>query len=178
MFSTYAQTDPFNRNGKRNRSNTDTDAYNCGGFALGTYSWYLPYRLDEQMDIYDRWADIQMWLDAAEDADNTADSPIARAAVHTCVVSLLNLFVERILEDFPSVRRVQTFEEIKPNERIILFRTGADDFHFIVSFDHKHWWHKYGWNCIEELCEDEVLDTEWANGRYFSPIVILAMPND
>lgn len=178
MFSTYAQTDPFNRNGKRNRSNTDTDDYNCGGFALGTYSWYLPYRLDEQMDIYDRWADIQMWLDDAEDADNTADSLIARAAVHTCVVSLLNLFVKRILEDFPSVRRVQTSEEIKPDERIILFRIGADDFHFIVSFDHKHWWHKYGWNCIEELCEDEVLDTEWANGRYFSPIVILAMPND
>ena len=178
MFSTYAQTDPFNRNGKRNRSNTDTDAYNCGGFALGTYSWYVPYRSDEQRQIYERWANIQMWLDAAEDADNTADRIDARETVHICVVSLLNLFVKRILEDFPSVRRVQTFEEIKPDERIILFRIGADDFHFIVSFDHKHWWHKYGWNYIEELCEDEVLDTEWANGRYFSPIAILAMPND
>ena len=178
MFSTYAQTDPFNRNGKRNRSNTDTDAYNCGGFALGTYSWYVPYRSDEQMQIYERWAGIQMWLDVAEDADNIADRIDARETAHTYVVSLLNLFVKRILEDFPSVRRVQTFKEIKPDERIILFRTGADDFHFIVSFDHKHWWHKYGWNCIEELCEDEVLDTEWANGRYFSPIAILAMPND
>ena len=178
MFSTYAQTDPFNRNGKRNRSNTDTDDYNCGGFALGTYSWYVPYHSDEQMQIYERWAGIQMWLDVAEDADNMADRIDARETAHTYVVSLLNLFVKRILEDFPSVRRVQTFEEIKPDERIILFRTGADDFHFIVSFDHKHWWHKYGWNCIEELCEDEVLDTEWANGRYFSPIVILAMPND
>ena len=178
MFSTYAQTDPFNRNGKRNRSNTDTDAYNCGGFALSTYSWYVPYRSDEQTNIYDRWANIQMCLDVAEDADNIADRIDARETVHICVVSLLNLFVKRILEDFPSVRRVQTFEEIKPNERIILFRIGADDFHFIVSFDHKHWWHKYGWNYIEELCEDEVLDTEWANGRYFSPIAILAMPND
>ena len=178
MFSTYAQTDPFNRNGKRNRSNTDTDAYNCGGFALSTYSWYVPYRSDEQRQIYERWANIQMWLDAAEDANNTADLIDARMTAHTCVVSLLNLFVKRILEDFPSVRRVQTFEEIKPDERIILFRIGADDFHFIVSFDHKHWWHKYGWNYIEELCEDEVLDTEWANGRYFSPIAILAMPND
>lgn len=174
MFSTYAQTDPFNRNGKRNRSNTDTDAYNCGGFALGTYSWYVPYRSDEQMNIYDLWANIQMCLDV----DNIADRIDARETAHTYVVSLLNLFVKRILEDFPSVRRVQTFEEIKPDERIILFRTGADDFHFIVSFDHKHWWHKYGWNCIEELCEDEVLDTEWANGRYFGPIAILAMPND
>lgn len=178
MFSTYAQTDPFNRNGKRNRSNTDTDAYNCGGFALSTYSWYVPYRSDEQMNIYDRWDNIQMCLDVAEDADNTADRIDARETVHICVVSLLNLFVKRILEDFPSVRRVQTFEEIKPDERIILFRIGADDFHFIVSFDHKHWWHKYGCNYIEELCEDEVLDTEWANGRYFSPIAILAMPND
>lgn len=174
MFSTYAQTDPFNRNGKRNRSNTDTDAYNCGGFALGTYSWYVPYRSDEQMNIYAHWANIQMCLDAG----NIADRIDARAAAYPYVVSLLNLFVERILEDFPSVRRVQTFEEIKPDERIILFRTGADDFHFIVSFDHKHWWHKYGWNYIEELCEDEVLDTEWANGRYFGPIAILAMPND
>lgn len=178
MFSTYAQTDPFNRNGKRNRSNTDTDAYNCGGFALSTYSWYVPYRSDEQMNIYDRWDNIQMCLDVAEDADNTADRIDARETVHICVVSLLNLFVKRILEDFPSVRRVQTFKEIKPDERIILFRIGADDFHFIVSFDHKHWWHKYGCNYIEELCEDEVLDTEWANGRYFSPIAILAMPND
>lgn len=178
MFSTYAQTDPFNRNGKRNRSNTDTDAYNCGGFALSTYSWYVPYRSDEQMNIYDRWDNIQMCLDVAEDADNTADRIDARETVHICVVSLLNLFVKRILEDFPSVRRVQTFKEIKPDERIILFRIGADDFHFIVSFDHKHWWHKYGCNYIEELCEDEVLDIEWANGRYFSPIVILAMPND
>ena len=174
MFSTYAQTDPFNRNGKRNRSNTDTDAYNCGGFALGTYSWYVPYRSDEQVQIYERWANIQMCLDA----DNMADRIDARVTAYPYVVSLFNLFVERILEDFPSVRRVQTFEEIKPDERIILFRIGADDFHFIVSFDHKHWWHKYGWNYIEELCEDEVLDTEWANGRYFSPIAILAMLND
>ena len=178
MFSTYAQTDPFNRNGKRNRSNTDTDDYNCGGFALGTYSWYVPYHSDEQTNIYDRWANIQMCLDAAEDADNIADRIAARKTAHTYVVSLLNLFVKRILEDFPSVHRVHNFEEIKSDERIILFRIGADDFHFIVSFDHKHWWHKYGWNYIEELCEDEVLDTEWANGRYFSPIAILAMPND
>lgn len=178
MFSTYAETDPFNRNGKRNRSNTDADVYNCGGFALGTYSWYLPYRLDEQVQVYESWMEIQTWLDAAEDADNIADRIDARETAHTYVVSLFNLFVKRILEDFPSIRRVQTFDEIKSDERIILFRTGADDFHFIVSFDHKHWWHKYGWNCIEELCEDEVLDTEWANGRYFSPIAILAMPND
>ena len=178
MFSTYAITDPFNRNGERNRSNTDTYDYNCGGFALGTYSWYMPYHSDDQMEVYGRWDDIQMWLDVAKYANNIVDRTDARMTAHTYVVSLLNLFVERILEDFPTVRRVQTFEEIKPDERIILFRTGADDFHFIVSFDHKHWWHKYGSNCIEELCEDEVFDTEWANGRYFSPIAILAMPND
>ena len=94
MFSTYTRTDPFNHNGKRNRSNTDTDDYNCGGFALGTYSWYAPYRSDEQMQIFERWAAIQMWLDVAEDADNIADRIDARETAHTYVVSLLNLFVK------------------------------------------------------------------------------------
>ena len=35
--------DYLNRERKRNRDNTNLCSYNCGGFALGTYSWYLPY---------------------------------------------------------------------------------------------------------------------------------------
>ena len=35
--------DWLNRSGLRNADNTDIDLYNCGGYALGTYSWYMPY---------------------------------------------------------------------------------------------------------------------------------------
>lgn len=38
--------DGFNREGKRCQRNTKYDAYNCGGFALGTFSWYAPYGAD------------------------------------------------------------------------------------------------------------------------------------
>lgn len=34
--------DPFNKRGLRNIRNTDKADYNCGGYALGTFSWYLP----------------------------------------------------------------------------------------------------------------------------------------
>ena len=41
----YAQRfadDVLNLKKKRRQNNTDYYAYNCGGFALGTYSWYFP----------------------------------------------------------------------------------------------------------------------------------------
>ena len=38
----YGAKDPLNIFGKRNLENTDMFDYNCGGFALGTFSWYLP----------------------------------------------------------------------------------------------------------------------------------------
>lgn len=34
--------DGFNRYGKRKQTNTVCPSYNCGGFALGTFSWYVP----------------------------------------------------------------------------------------------------------------------------------------
>ena len=36
--------DPLNKRGSRNIRNTDKADYNCGGYALGTFSWYLPSR--------------------------------------------------------------------------------------------------------------------------------------
>lgn len=38
--------DSFNLGGRRNQSNTACPAYNCGGFALGTFSWYVPFAED------------------------------------------------------------------------------------------------------------------------------------
>ena len=35
--------DYLNRQKTRNINNTCTSDYNCGGYALRTFSWYLPY---------------------------------------------------------------------------------------------------------------------------------------
>lgn len=35
--------DYLNTKGRRNINNTHIDAYNCGGYALDTFSWFYPY---------------------------------------------------------------------------------------------------------------------------------------
>lgn len=50
--------DPFNKRGSRNIRNTDKADYNCGGYALGTFSWYLPSRTREEYSDIMGYADI------------------------------------------------------------------------------------------------------------------------
>lgn len=39
----YENDDPFNIAKERNTKNSDRGEYNCGGYALGCYSWYCPF---------------------------------------------------------------------------------------------------------------------------------------
>lgn len=50
--------DPFNKRGLRNIRNTDKADYNCGGYALGTFSWYLPSRTRKEYSDIMGHADI------------------------------------------------------------------------------------------------------------------------
>lgn len=50
--------DPLNKRGSRNIRNTDKADYNCGGYALGTFSWYLPSRTREEYSDIMGYADI------------------------------------------------------------------------------------------------------------------------
>ena len=43
FFRDYENDDPFNIAKERNTMNTDGEKYNCGGYALGCYSWYCPF---------------------------------------------------------------------------------------------------------------------------------------
>ena len=43
MFRTFAHDDAYNLSNNRNLKNTAKRLYNCGGYALGTFSWYCPY---------------------------------------------------------------------------------------------------------------------------------------
>ena len=51
--------DYLNKEHKRNLANTKISQYNCGGFALGTYSWYRPYHCSprELIDMIDYYFD-------------------------------------------------------------------------------------------------------------------------
>ena len=43
-----SRKDFFNENQTRNEQNTNQSEYNCGGYALKTFSWYTPYEFDEE----------------------------------------------------------------------------------------------------------------------------------
>ena len=43
FFLDYENDDPFNIAKERNTKNADRSEYNCGGYALGCYSWYCPF---------------------------------------------------------------------------------------------------------------------------------------
>ena len=43
FFHDYENDDPFNIAKERNTKNTNREEYNCGGYALGCYSWYCPF---------------------------------------------------------------------------------------------------------------------------------------
>lgn len=44
-------TDPFNFLRNRNVRNTEKITYNCGGYALGTFSWYCPHRREDDFTV-------------------------------------------------------------------------------------------------------------------------------
>ena len=67
--------DVMNNNGARTQSNTRSESYNCGGFALGTFSWYYPY--DE--DIVD-YAYDHGFIDDEEKADICDEDQIDRGS--------------------------------------------------------------------------------------------------
>ena len=43
FYHYYENDDPFNIAKERNTRNTNRGEYNCGGYALGCYSWYCPF---------------------------------------------------------------------------------------------------------------------------------------
>lgn len=97
--------DWFNREGKRNSTNTDSDYYNCGGFALSTYSWYKPYSYDRS-EIVDTIV-------------NLTDEGLSYEKITSII---LDKFEEQMLEDFPDLKVVSNSYQPKEDEDLIALR--------------------------------------------------------
>lgn len=147
MFCNYNNDDPFNHNNMRNVKNTDKFTYNCGGYALGTFSWYCPLEPDE-FDTFD--GDETECLQACTDA---------------------------ILSDFPDLFLIDEYDMIYPKYscrkyEIIAFRISYhDDFHFWKLGRNNMWFDKMGRaNWIDHHSYNDVFADTW-NGRYDSEII-------
>lgn len=132
--------------------NTNKESFNCGGFALGTYTWVL---VDGYVDYFDY------------------DS---RDEVNEALERETELSIENILSIRPKTRVIYEEDELKENEFLVYFRLSSDgDFHFVKRMHNGELWHKMGWLNIERFDED--IYDDWC-GRYDGPIVMLALNDE
>lgn len=127
--------------------NTNRRDFNCGGYALETFNWYLPY--GEDFPKY--------WSRAVSDI--TED------------------MVAYMLADKLGLRVINSLTELAPTEYAIAFRVGCGDFHFIKRGHNGQWYSKMGSSReIERVPEHNVFCEPWPGFgmQYDGPIVLFA----
>lgn len=132
------------------------DYFNCGGYALGCFQWYLPYEWGGRM------------------YEMVEELGYERMLEH-CVGHMLH---DSYLRD---LRVLGEDDVLEDDERLILFRIGDYDFHYIVQSKHGEYFHKQGWGPIEPIDKEIVEGGDWDFGEetyYDSDIVRLAITVD
>ena len=152
VYGFYSEQDPMNLLKNRNIRNTCKSDYNCGGYALGTFSWYCPHN-EKYRGCYDTYSE---------------ESLFEQVMGH----------VKIMLTEFPALRIIHALSEATEEEEIIAFRLSDCDFHFMVRKANKRWYHKQG-SCsfIYSIAEEEIFSDCWMPD-YDSPIVLMAMKKD
>ena len=155
MFSNqslaYYGNDLYNEMGLRNVRNTERSTYNCGGYALGLFSWYLPYQSDRYGFVWGHH------LTAKRMEEITTQC------------------TEFMLRDFADLRIIESVADLAPNEYAIAFRISSDgDFHYVKRNRMGLWTHKRGASpTIRIMRKAEVFSSAWCD-RYEGRIVLFA----
>lgn len=143
------EEDELNNLKSRNINNTSKDIYNCGGYALGIFNWFLPYGEENQFVYQEHFKKYALRM----------------------VKYMIKLFDGKL-------RIIKSLDELKENENAIAFRCCSHDFHFMVRKDNKRWYHKRG-SCprIETIQQENVFNKGWkANGlNYNGKLYLLAL---
>lgn len=144
-----SQTDYLNKNHKRNIQNTLYRSYNCGGYALNIFSWYIPHEKNN-IHRYNATTEKEML--------NTTDT-----------------VVEFMLKEFEDLRVITDLEELQPNEYAIAFRIGGvkgeNDFHFMKRGKNGRWYHKQGCLDIQPIGKEKVFADEWVSTSWMGTCV-------
>lgn len=140
-----------NRDHSRNRSNTKMLTYNCAGYALETFNWYVPVPAGTDVEYFE-WGSFE---------------EIERNAMSF-------EFVSQILADFDDVRLIPSLDCLRSDEYAFAFRVGVDDFHFVKRGRNGQWYAKRGPGPICRMSEESVFKSAWENGRYNGAIFLFA----
>ena len=130
--------------------------YNCMSYALG---------------VFNEWLGIRAFNDSFSYDDDDIDYEYLNDVFYDCCLELEERF---------SVRRISgPTAKLEINERVIAFRIGADDFHFVRRNSDGTWTHKPGGNYIREMSEDELFSDAWSEASrsypYISEIAFFAV---
>ena len=164
-----APTDGLNVNHERNIRNTNKRTYNCGGYALGTYSWYCPYR-DELEDYFSLFSSLETEIELDD----------------LCVIyeRIGEISLRTMLSDFAhrNIHEIKDVRERKENEIVVAFRFSLFDFHFMKLGANNQWYSKRG-GCeeIETIPADVVFNEDgWRFGfeNYDSHLMLLALEKE
>lgn len=145
--------DKLNFKGERNLNNSNRATYNCGGYALETYNWYVPF------DNKEKYAFSDLRLTTQEELNRKAYT-----------------YSRIITKEFRGrVRIIESMNELKCDEYAIAFRVGRSDIHFIKRNSIGNWYHKIGGQIeIKKMKKEEVFSDNWLYGRYTSKVILLA----
>lgn len=160
----------------RNEKNTLESSYNCGGYALRTFSWYLPYSTKD--------------VDFEEEPNSMVAENLFfdGFSIEEIRQEILDKNIDFMLKDFSeNLRVLRDINDLKDTEELIAFKVGADsvydengeflyidtDFHYRVFRDNV-WLEKCG-NGPIRLC-DKIYDDIWeiSGFCYNSETVFLA----
>lgn len=143
----------YNRYHTRTAKNTPYQAYNCYGYAFGTYLW-------------EDFGDFQ---DMVYDCNNKEE-----------LDELLDFLAEdRVLSTFPDYCIIDR-DEVNNYKEVIAMRLSYDDFHFMVRRKNGQWYEKKGATAnIHRVPRRVVFSDEWYSYpcSYFSKIVFFAKNN-
>ena len=153
--------DRFNEKNTRNKDNTAHWNYNCGGWALNTFSWYKP----TQCASFCNWGTFEFRSDF---------SAIEVMSVRK-MLSITKKSVDCMLKEFKDLRVIKNLKELKTNEYAIAFRIGRyiNDFHYCKRAKNGHWTHKMGGGLIRPILKRQVLADNWFE-KYYGNLVLFA----
>lgn len=154
MVVNFVNKDQFNKKNCRNRENTCDREYNCGGWALNTFSWYRP----TQSVFFSRWG--------TDDKTPLAQTKMMDITIQSVVC---------MIQEFQDLRVITHLKELKEDEYAIAFRIGSlvNDFHYCKRSKNGHWTHKMGGGSIRPIAKKEVFAENWF-GEYCGHLVLFA----
>lgn len=166
-FNRAIRTDSFNKQRVRAQNNTYFRNYNCGGFALGTFSWYCPYDISvvdyafnrgyitsfERDDILRQLTEDEYLIakedwDSYESNEEYADYEEWRNSGAGALLEekypifnknsdLFFYYIKVMLKEIKGLRLIRSLNDLRENEYCVAFRVGHGDFHYIRSNNNK-----------------------------------------